>query len=317
MTKEIISNPYGYQNIYLNVFVDNSRVKRIAWRHKRYPSQEIRDLKEAQIEKNMNPTRNALQPYFEPVEEAIDSGEYQRIAVKTCHAVGKTFTLKRIVDTIMGSHKLREVNLILAAPTYQQVCYLWKDWSPAYRNKIELWINKGIPTQESSPRKRGKAANSETVVIFEEAPGVDPQFWNQAEDIFTSGSKILFIAIGTPGRRDSDFFTCFKIRLRGKHSTKFIANPLWKTFSINCFDSPNLKESGFHCMDDIEKEVEIINNLADEEALERFSSYPCPVPYLISARWVIERACDWGVEHPFFRAKALGEFPLAAPARQS
>lgn len=262
-----------------------------------------------------------LQPYFEPIVEAIDSGKYQRIAIKACHAVGKTFTLARILDAIMGSYN--DVKIISTAPTYRQVHdLLWKELETAYRNKIpdlqrgrlnetELWINSETFARGFSPQKSAKAESGQgtdsvfqgyhgkfmTGVIFDEATGVEHQLWNQAEGLLTSGHRVLFIVIANPTSRNCDFFKCFN-------------NRLWKTFSINCFDSPNLQAAGIKCLNDIEKEVEIINNLGDEEALERLSSYPCPVPYLINTRWVIEKAIDWGVEHSLFRGKVLGEFPF-------
>ncbi len=262
-----------------------------------------------------------LLPYFEPIIEAIDSGEYQRIAIKACHSSSKTFTLARIGDAILGSHN--EVKLISTAPTYRQVHdLLWKEWATAYENKIpelkrgqlnetELWINSETFARGFSPQKRAKSEEGQgtdsvfqgyhgkfwTVVLFDEATGIDHQLWTQAEGLLTSGYRVLFVAIANPTSRNCDFFKCFN-------------NRLWKTFSITCFDSPNLQAAGINCLDDIEREVEVINNLDDEEALERLSSYPCPVPYLINTRWVIEKAIEWGVEHSLFRGKVLGEFPF-------
>ena len=43
--------------------------------------------------------------------------------------------------------------------------------------------------------------------------------------------------------------------------------------------------------------------------MSRLSNYPCPKPYLINTRWVIEKAIEWGVDHPLFVGKVIGEFP--------
>ena len=263
-----------------------------------------------------------LQSYFEPIVEAIDSGKYQRIAIKACHAVGKTFTNARIGDAIMGSYD--EVKLISTAPTYRQVHdLLWKEWATAYNNKqpdlkrgklneTELWINSETFARGFSPQRRVKSEVGQgtdsvfqgyhgkymTVIIFDEATGVDPQLWEQAEGLLNSGYRVLFITIGNPTSRNCKFFNCFTSRL-------------WKTFSITCFDSPNLKANDINTVEDIEAEAEHIDSLPDEEALNRLSSYKCPVPYLINTRWVIEKAIEWGVDHPLFRGKVLGEFPLS------
>ncbi|MBU2648531.1 hypothetical protein KKI24_27740 [bacterium] len=263
-----------------------------------------------------------LQAYFEPVIQAIDSGRYQRIAIKACHAVGKTFSFARIGDAIMGSYD--ETKLISTAPTYRQVHdLLWKEWATAHNNKLpelkrgrlnetELWINSETFARGFSPQRRVKSETGQgtdsvfqgyhgkfmTVIIFDEATDVDPQFWEQAEGLLNSGYRVLFICIGNPTSRNCKFHDCFKDRL-------------WKTFSITCFDSPNLKANGIHTVEDIQKEADYVQTLPDYEAIERLMSYSAPVPYLINTRWVIEKAIEWGVDHPLFMGKVLGEFPNA------
>jgi hypothetical protein len=265
---------------------------------------------------------DTLQPYFEPIVKAIDTGRFQRIAIKSCHASGKTFTMARVGDAVMGSYD--EVKLISTAPTYRQVHdLLWKEWSSAYDKKLpelkrgklnetELWVNSETFARGFSPQKRAKAESGQgtdsvfqgyhgkfmTVVIFDEATGVERQFWDQAEGLLNSGYRVLFIVIANPTSRNCDFFKCFN-------------NRLWKTFSITCFDSPNLKANNIKCIDDIIKEVNHVNSLTDDEALDHLGGYAVPVPYLINTRWVIEKAIEWGVDHPLFKGKVLGEFPDA------
>lgn len=261
-----------------------------------------------------------LQEYFEPIIKAIDEGRHQRIAIKACHAVGKTFSVARIGDALMGSYD--EVKLVSTAPTYRQVHdLLWKEWTSAYQNKIpelkrgklnetELWINSETFARGFSPQRRVKSETGQgtdsvfqgyhgkymTVIIFDEATGVDPQFWEQAEGLLNAGYRVLFIAIGNPTSRNCKFFDCFN-------------NRLWKTFSISCFDSPNMKANNIHTIEDIENEAEYVQSLSDEEALDRLSSYKCPVPFLINTRWVIEKAIEWGCDHPLFLGKVVGDFP--------
>lgn len=263
-----------------------------------------------------------LQPYFEPIVEAIDEGRFQRIAVKACHAVGKTFTIARVADAIMGSYT--ETKLISTAPTYRQVHdLLWKEITTAYQNKLpelkfgklnetELWVDSETYARGFSPQKRVKSEVGQgsdsvfqgyhgkymTVVIFDEATGVDPQLWEQAEGLLNQGYRVLFLVIGNPTSRNCKFFQKFNDRL-------------WKTFTISCFDSPNLKANNIQTVSDIEAEVEYIRNLSDEDAIDHLSSYACPVPYLINTRWVIEKAIEWGTDHPLFMGKVLGEFPDA------
>lgn len=260
-----------------------------------------------------------VQPYFDPIIESIDSGKYQRIAISSPHSVGKTFMMGHIVDAIMGSFD--DTKLISTAPSHRQVHdLLWKEIADAYEskpnelkrgrlNEVALWINPKTFAQGFSPQKRvqaesGQGANSVfqgyhgeymTVVIFDEATGIESQIWQQAEGLLTQG-RILFIAIGNPTSRNCEFFKCFQ-------------NRAWKTFKITCFDSPNLKANNIRTVEDIQEEADYVNSLDDESALERLSSYKTPVPYILNTRWVIEKAIDWGCSHPLFMGKALGKFP--------
>lgn len=278
------------------------------------------------LSSNLNYTKavhnNHVQDYFAPIFEATDNPKYQRIAVKACHSVGKTFNIARIIESMMS--RFNFIKIISTAPTFRQVHdLLWKEIHTAYDNKpayfrrgklsqVSWWIDSETFARGFSPAKsvksevgqgtdsvfQGYHAKYMLVVVFDEATGVLPQIWEQAEGLLPSGARTLFIAIGNPTSRNCNFFKCFNDRA-------------WKTFSISCFDSPNLKAAGIQSIDDILKEVEHINGLNDEDALERLFSYPCPVSYLINTRWVIEKAIEWGVTHPLFLGKVLGDFPGA------
>lgn len=261
-----------------------------------------------------------IEDYFVPIIEAVDDPRYQRIAIKACHAVGKTFGMARIIEALMSTNDY--IKIISTAPTYRQVHdLLWKEIHSAYEkkppefrrgqlNQTEWWINSETFARGFSPQKRVKSETGQgtdsafqgyhakywTVVVFDEAVGVEPQIWEQVEGLLTSGVRILFLTIANPTSRNCKFFKCFQDRS-------------WKTFSITCFDTPNLKAAGILSVEDIEKEVEYIASLDDEDALERLAGYPCPKPYLVNVRWVIEKAIEWGTDHPLFMGKVLGEFP--------
>jgi hypothetical protein len=263
-----------------------------------------------------------IEDYFKPIIKAVDDPKYQRIAIKACHAVGKTFGMARIIESLMSTNDY--IKIISTAPTFRQVHdLLWKEIHSAHEkkpamfrrgqlNQTEWWINSETFARGFSPQKRVKSETGQgtdsafqgyhakywTVVVFDEAVGVEPQIWEQVEGLLTSGVRILFLAIANPTSRNCKFFKCFQDRS-------------WKTFSITCFDTPNLKASGINSIEQIEKEISYLETLDDEEALARLSSYPCPKPYLINTRWVIEKAIEWGTDHPLFMGKVLGEFPDA------
>jgi hypothetical protein len=69
--------------------------------------------------------------------------------------------------------------------------------------------------------------------------------------------------------------------------------------------------NGFLTVKDIEKEVNALIEMNEPERLERIKSYKKPVSHLLSAQWVIEKAMpeEWGVTHPLFQSKVLGQFP--------
>ena len=218
--------------------------------------------------------------------------------------------------------RFNEVKLVSTAPTFRQVHdLLWKEWATAYQNKYpelkrgrlnetELWIDSETFARGFSPRKKAQSETGQgtdsafqgyhakflLIVLFDEATGIDASLWKMAEGLMTAGRRVLFLAIGNPTSRNCEFF-------------KKTQDRMWKHYSIKCFDSPNLKAAGINSTEDIKAEVEAIQTLSDAEAIERLSSYPCPVPYLINARWVIEKAIEWGVDHPLFKGKVIGEFP--------
>jgi hypothetical protein len=263
-----------------------------------------------------------IQPYFEPIISALDSGIYKRIAISSPHSIGKTFMMGRIVDAIMGSFD--DTKLVSTAPSHRQVhALLWKEIADAYTtkpkelqrgklNEIALWVNPKTYAQGFSPQKRvqsdtGQGTNSVfqgyhgeymTVVIFDEATGIEPQIWKQAEGLLTQGYRVLFIAIGNPTSRNCEFFKCFQSRS-------------WKTFSVSCFDTPNLKANNINSVEDIQREADYVASLPKDEALAHMAGYKKPVPYILDLSWVIDRAIEWGVDHPLFMGKVLGKFPDA------
>jgi hypothetical protein len=266
-----------------------------------------------------------IEDYFLDPINAIDNATYQRIAISACHAIGKTFTIARIMKALMDKHI--GIKLISTAPTFRQVNdLLWKEFHTAHKkthpyflrkgsrlNDTSYWIDSETYARGFSPQKsvksetgqgtdsvfQGYHAQNMVVVIFDEATGISPSLWIQAEGLLTSGKRVLFLAIANPTTRNCDFYECFE-------------KPSWKKFEITCFDTPNLKAAGLHCVEDIQKEADLVEELRikdPELALERLASYPCPKPHLINVRWVIEKAGEWGVDHPLFLGKVIGKFP--------
>ena len=68
----------------------------------------------------------------------------------------------------------------------------------------------------------------------------------------------------------------------------------WKCFTIDAFDTPNLKGITLEQLIDPAFESEI-----DKDAC----------PYLTRRRWVKERYFEWGVDHPSWESRVRGNFP--------
>jgi hypothetical protein len=260
-----------------------------------------------------------MQPYQLHICEEV--AKYDRVAISACHAVGKTFLLARIVLWFLYSYK--DSIVITTAPTNRQVeALLWGEIGVAVRNSLynlggmlgakrlkisSKWYAMGFSPAKSAGEGDSKEQQGSTfqgfhadyiLIVFDEAVGVPPDIWTQVEGLLTSGAVVKFVCIANPTTKNCNFFDCFK-------------KSTWRKIYLNCFDSPNLTANGFNSVKDIEKEVQILLEMNEDDRLSRIEQYKKPVTHLISAQWVIEKAMpdEWGVDHPLFQSKVLGQFP--------
>lgn len=241
-----------------------------------------------------------------------------RIAISSSHNLGKSWLVSRIV--LWFGVCFPNSKIITTAPTYTQVKnILWSEIRTAHaQSKIPLggvinltewkldtdWFALGFtPRNElTSGEGQGTASSFQgfhakggLLVIFDEATGIPPNIWTMAEGLMTQ-AHVKFVVIGNPTSRNSEFFRCFK-------------SPEWAKVHLSCFDSPNMVENGIHDMRSLERELDLIRAMPERDAQERMHNYASPVPYLLSASWVMGRALKWGVTHPLFVSKVLGQFP--------
>ena len=244
--------------------------------------------------------------------------KHDKVAIRATHSISKTFTMGRVPLWFLSTYKNSKI--ITTAPTYRQVAkLLWGELRSAHRNSrqplgghlttTELTIDDDWYAIGYSPKSEAASDSKEQkgstfqgfhamhiMVIFDEATGVSPDVWKMVEGLLTSGKTVKFICIGNPTSRTSEFFKCFK-------------SPSWKKFHLSCFDSPNLKANGFINKEKLKQEVDYLKNLSDEGRLQRINSYEKPVPYLLSAQWVVDRLYEWDFDHPLSKTKIFGEFP--------
>lgn len=244
--------------------------------------------------------------------------EYDRIAIKACHAVGKTWICGRLVPWFITTHKSSIV--ITTAPTNRQVeTLLWGEIRKAVkRSKTKLggtlltkkwtidddWYAMGFSPQAGSGNESGEQEGSSfqgfhakhVMIIFDEATGVPKDIYTMAEGLLTSGVTVKWICIANPTSSASEFFQICK-------------KAEWYVLTINCFDSPNMKANGFVNREALENELSHLRTLSDYDRLMRIKKYDKPNGHLLSAQWVVAKIFEWGFDHPLTKSKILGEFP--------
>lgn len=246
--------------------------------------------------------------------------EHDRVAISACHDVGKSWTLARVALFFGACFPYSKI--VTTAPTNRQVeMILWSEIKSAYaRAKYPLggrmlqtewklteqgdWFATGFSPSNQAKTGEGQGTESTfqgfhaegyTIVIFDEATGVRQALWTMAEGLLTS-AKVKFICIGNPTSTQSEFYKCF-------------ANRAWFKIKLSCFDSPNLKVNGITNLEKLFAEVEYCRTLSDDDFMARMKGYKVAKPHLLTLRWVVEKALDWGMDSALFLSKVLGEFP--------
>lgn len=260
---------------------------------------------------------NNLEPYV--INICGEVSRHNRVAIAACHALGKTWTMARIALWFLYCYPGAKV--ITTAPTSRQVeKLLWGEIGVAINNapytmggsltnkQLQLapdWYALGFSPSKVAGGDDSKEQKGSTfqgwhgdyiLIIFDEAVGVPPDIWTQVEGLLTSGKIVKFVCIANPTTKNCNFFDCFKM-------------PTWRKIYLSCFDSPNLIANGITNKIELVKEIDILQELPEGERLARIEMYKKPVSHLLSCQWVMEKALEWGIEHPLFQSKVLGEFP--------
>lgn len=177
--------------------------------------------------------------------EIIDAVQkYDRVAVASCHASSKTFTSARIALAFLMAHPGESI-VITTAPTKRQVeDLLWKEIAVAHqgslipiggdllRTELRLsrdWYMKGFTARQGEGVAFQGYHAPHILGIFDEASGVDPEFYSAFETI-RSGGHVKWLLIGNPTSTDGPFFDAFT---RHRH--------LWHRIHISAFDTPNVQ----------------------------------------------------------------------------
>lgn len=208
---------------------------------------------------------------------------HPRVAVRSGHGVGKTWTAARAALWFLFSYPHSIV--LTTAPTQRQVkSILWAEIRRQARaarlalggeltgTRLTLaddWFALGLATDDPA-RFQGYHAEH-LLLIFDEAPGVTEEIYEAARGVLTSHHARVLL-IGNPTVPSGPFYEAFR-------------SPEWHTLHIPCTACPNVTK--------------------------RRAIYP----KLVTAPWVETQAREWGRESMAYRARVLGEFPEESDAR--
>jgi len=253
-----------------------------------------------------------LQPHQSQIVEAIKN--HSKVVVTSCHGLGKTFTASRLV--LWFGSSFAKSKIITTAPTFRQVkSLLWSEIRSGYSaSKHELggqmlntqwnidsdWFAMGVASRkEAGHEVQGSAFQGihapYVLIVFDEAQGVPPDIWRQAEGMLT-GANIKMIAIGNPLTRGNPFHQATQ-------------DPYWFHVKLSCFNSPNLIANNILNKPNLIDHLDSLSKLSIEERLEAIDKYKIVDKNLVTAQWVLTSCLKNGISHPLVLSKVLGEFP--------
>ena len=213
------------------------------------------------------------------------------VAVKGCHASGKTFVASGVVPYWLLSDE--EAICLVIAPTLRQVKTFWNEVTTAFQSLPATTPDPSTVSIRFSERNyalgfsSSKGVNAQgfhgkkVLIIADEAPGISGEVWDAIEGI-RAGGDVRLLKLGNPTIASGPFFDDFH---RGRSMTECI--------TISAFDTPNLEGVS------VEQLLQM-----DEHQLAISKN-----PYLVTRRWVREKYERWGPGNPRYRSRVLGEFP--------
>lgn len=262
--------------------------------------------------------------------------KYRRVAIRSCHGVGKSFTSARVVAHWIDTHKAGEAFAVTSAPTAPQIrAILWRELGRAYTNgrldgrmnqtewfksvngKDEL-VAMGRKPDEYDPTAFQGIHAPFVLVVFDESNGIRGGLW-EAADSLLSNDDSRFLAIGNPDEAGTEFHEICK------------PGSGWHVIEINAFDSPNF--TGEYCPKPVANQlightyveerrrkwapswiwIDVEGNLVDDYR----DGAQCVPPYVEFVDEKGERRVKTYEEHvaetnPLWQSKILGRFPTAS-----
>lgn len=205
----------------------------------------------------------------------------KRVAVRSCHGVGKTAIAAVAVLDFMTEGPCR---VITTAPTWSQVeQLLWREiaqlhhripggkdaFGKIFKSSLEVrsdWFAMGLSTDKPE-RFQGHHA-PRMMLVVDEASGVDEAIFEAAEGFLTADEARVLL-IGNPTRPAGTFYRAFQ------------EDSGWYTVHMSAFDAPCF--TGEKISKDAEKA-------------------------LITQEWVQDAKQQWGEDASAYKIRVLGEF---------
>lgn len=228
-----------------------------------------------------------------------------RTAWRSCHGIGKSFIVARLVLWWLFSFENSIV--ITTAPSWRQVeDVVWKEIRSAYYNskrplggnlppsatqlsiRGKEWVALGISTNDSN---RLQGYHSEhLLVIVDEASGVDEEIFSAIMGVLTS-SHCRLVLIGNPTDIGGQFYRAFR-------------NEGWVTGKTAAWDTPNFTKFGITRED-------ILSNTWAAKVPRKANGidFDWPYPSIITPKWAYDAYLEWGDKHPNWSARVEGDFP--------
>lgn len=224
--------------------------------------------------------------------------KHPRVAVKGCHASGKSFTASELV--LFWLHRYANARVLVVAPSFRQVGQVI--WTEVHRAASKISLPPGAKLLQTELRFSdscyaiGLTAKNHsafagyhadnTLIIADESPGIDQDIFEGAEGCLAGGNSHLLL-LGNPTLSSGPFFDAF-------HRNR----SLWKTFTISAMDTPNMEGVT------LERLLGMSDKELDDDAW----------PMLCPRRWILDHYKTWfngtAEQSPLWQSRVLGQFPM-------
>jgi phage terminase large subunit len=262
---------------------------------------------------------------YSPIQAEMATAvrDHEQVAVRSCHASGKTWLAGRLalhwVAADSGSIA------ILTGPTFRQVQEnSWAELVSAYRPVAGLLSGRmleGTCRLRMGPRwgVLGFATDNpinfsgfhaeRVLIIVDEASGVDESLYLAIEGLRSAGHvRLLLLSQGT--QTAGTFYNAF-------HDHR----QFWHTVTISAFDTPNFQPEALR--DWLGRDPGIdpgLNGAEKAEALQQAwraaqpaPGYRWPKTYLVNPSWAVELGAKYGLDSDEYVVRVLGGFVTGDP----